>query len=59
MSGIRRFFWNVNESFMGKKLLAYAPIQASILPIAIILPAYLLINGIKGKTPFPSIFSLF
>jgi hypothetical protein len=49
MSGIRRFFWNTQKSFMGVQMFKYAPLKAAIFPIGVVLPAYLLINAQKGK----------
>lgn len=47
--GVRRFFWNIKESFVGVEFLKYAPIQAAILPVSVLIPAYLFINAQKGK----------
>lgn len=49
MSGIRRFFWNTQKSFMGIEFLKYAPVKAVILPATVILPAYILLNLNKGN----------
>jgi len=45
----RKFFWNIKDSFLGTKFLTYAPIQAAIFPVAVVGPAYFLLQAQKGK----------
>lgn len=49
MAGIRRFFWNIRKSFIGPTMLTYAPFQAAMLPVGIILPAFVFMEYQKGK----------
>jgi len=48
MTSFRKLFWNYKKSFIGIKMIGYAPKEFLTFPVLAIIPTYYLIQAQKG-----------